>query len=64
MAAPFHLIDTATGEVVQEYGRGWATEATRPRRHQSKRVRAQVMENFILAAGLVLGVCLYYVVMP
>ncbi|KUO18409.1 hypothetical protein [Streptomyces dysideae] len=70
MKAAFHLVDTATGEVVQELGRGWATKATRSRRHESKQVRTQVMQtqaqttqDFVLAAGLVLGVLLPLVVM-
>ncbi|MCX4699005.1 hypothetical protein [Streptomyces sp. NBC_01373] len=71
MAAPFHLVDTATGEVVRELGRGWATKPTRPRR-RSKRARSLVMHDFTMAAVFVLGVCpavvvgvrLSYVVMP
>ncbi|WP_405970892.1 hypothetical protein OG496_12370 [Streptomyces sp. NBC_00988] len=63
MTAPFHVIDTATGEVVRELRRDWSVTAARPRR-RTKRAQTQTTQDFVIAAGLVLGVWLSFVVMP
>lgn len=58
-----HIVDTATGEVVRELRRDWSVTTTHPHR-RTKQVQTQVMQDFIMAAGLVLGVWLSFVVMP
>lgn len=68
-----HIVDTwGGGVIVDELDNGRMAKAARPRRRLSKRARAQVMENFVIAAVFVFGVCsavalgvrLSYIVMP
>jgi hypothetical protein len=60
-----HIIDTwGGGVIVGELASERGTKVAQPRRRWSKRVQAQVMQDFILAAGVVLGAWLSYVVMP
>ncbi|WP_216587770.1 hypothetical protein [Streptomyces brasiliscabiei] len=63
----FHVIDAATGEVVQELGRKWTVKTDRPRAQRKRPVSMKLRTQDVdlaIAAGAVLGCYAAFVILP